>query len=81
MAGTFKEIQLPVHGICVTVYLDGSGTISSELGTGSDQSDKAIVDTIESLVLALACAGVDIASPEFVAGLSSGIESVSNKWF
>ncbi len=84
MSTITKEIQLPVHGICVTLFSDGSGKIGSDLWDGIDPEDeevfKAVVDTIESLVLALACAGVDIQSKKFISGLETAIESVSNKW-
>lgn len=84
MSTITKEIQLPVHGICVTLFSDGSGKIGPDLWAGIDPEDeevfKAVIDTIESLVLALACAGIDIQSNEFVSGLEAAVESVSNKW-
>ena len=49
---------------------DGMGEIESVLGTDFDQ--------VESVVLALAFAGVDIGTPEFNEGINSAINSICN---
>lgn len=54
------------------------GTINSDL-KGSDRLCQAAMDAIESLVLAHACAGVDVASPDYVEGIETAVEACMNK--
>lgn len=76
-----KTIKTNVFGI--TVYLDeaGGGKIESDLKDESDndnvQYDSAI-DAVESLILAHACAGIDITSPAYLEGVETTIETISN---
>ena len=37
------------------------------------------VNAIESLVLAHACAGIDIESPAYIEGIETAVEAVANK--
>jgi hypothetical protein len=37
------------------------------------------VNAIESLVLAHACAGIDIESPAYIEGIETAVEAISNK--
>jgi len=46
----------------------------------SNDVPEAIVDVIESLVLAHACAGIDVASPAYVEGLRSSLEAIANHY-
>lgn len=74
-------ITLTIPPTTITVALDGEGggTITSDLDTDRDNAIwTAAVDTLESLVLAHACAGVNIASDAYTSGLSSAIEAISN---
>ena len=41
---------------------------------------EACVDGVESLLLALACAGVDVESKQFKAGLESALDAIANKF-
>jgi hypothetical protein len=69
-----KTIQLPCYGIVVKTRY-GSGTISSNLTEDSpdDAEWQSGVDAIECLVLAHACAGVDIEAPAYVEGIRNAV--------
>jgi hypothetical protein len=78
-----KEFNLP-YGIVVLVK-DGSGTITSvDLKTQyhdkEDELYNAAMDGIESLILAHACAGVDIESPEYIEGVKTAVEACANNY-
>jgi hypothetical protein len=60
-----------------------AGRITSNLHHGDpggedDSVSKAIIDGIESLILAHACAGVDIRAPAYIAGIETAVEAASN---
>ena len=79
-----KEIKLPCYGIIVNVE-NGSGSITStDLQTEhQDEEDElynAAMDGIESLILAHACAGVDITTPEYVEGIKTAVEASANNF-
>ena len=83
-----RQIRLPCFGI--TVHLDrecnaGSrarGTITSQLrepGRGTlVRAFNAAIDGLEALILAHACAGVDIASPAYVEGIETAVDAIGN---
>lgn len=83
-----KTIETNVFGI--TVFLDDPGTdgvaagrIVSELRDGSDDPNVryiAAVDALESLILAHACAGVDIVSPAYLEGVEAAVEAINNHY-
>lgn len=83
-----KEIRLPVGDIAI--FLDdansdgtySSGSISSSLKDDADDATEynAAIDGIESLILALACAGVDVQSEAFIAGLTSAEQAIGNNF-
>lgn len=76
-----KVIKLPVFGIVVKVNGDpyGYGTIKSELHQENPTSaiESAMysfaMDALESIILAHACAGVDISSPAYVEGIETAV--------
>ena len=86
-------ISLPAYGIEVTVN-EGCGSITSDLKETApypspENEDEAaendeviefnlITDGIESLILGLACAGVDIDSPAFLEGIESAVQCAAN---
>ena len=72
-------ITLPCFGI--TVELTGNaGKITSDLKGDSDNPElTAAMDAIESLILAHACAGVDVASPAYLQGIETAVETCWNK--
>lgn len=82
------EILLPCFGIEMYTYQspDGvGGTIVSDLDPVGleDEGEEvlaAVFDAVESLVLALACAGHDVTSPSFVEGLETAVECLTNTY-
>jgi hypothetical protein len=65
------------HTITVTLDGEGGGRVSSNLLPGDPCCDeRASVDAIESVVLAHACAGVEIDTPRYKAGLEGAIDSL-----
>ena len=72
-------ITLPCFGIIIEV-LDNAGKIASHLkGDGDSPELTAATDAIESMILAHACAGVDVASPAYVEGIETTVETCWNK--
>jgi len=81
-----KIINLPVYGIVVELFPDiNAGGISS---TGlktihNDEGDElynAAMDGIESMILAHACAGVDISSPKYLEGIETAVNACANNF-
>ena len=82
-----RKIQLPCHGITLTLAREndveepGSGTIVSDLHTAKTAANRqynAAVDGLESLILAHACAGVNVESPAYVEGIETAVDAVAN---
>lgn len=72
-------ITLPCFLIVITLT-DKSGKITSDLkGDGDNPQLTAAMDAIESLILAHACAGVDVASSAYVEGTETAVETCWNK--
>ncbi len=80
-----KTIRLPCFDIVVRLdQSDDSGTITSNLhegdtGSEDDSEYDAAIDGIESLILAHACAGVDIATWAYIEGIETAMGTVSNR--
>ena len=77
-----KTIKLPVYGIVVKIRKLGLGTISSDLKEECDKNEDveliAALDAIESIVLAHACSGVDVSTPQYVEGIKTSVETIFN---
>jgi hypothetical protein len=84
-----KTIEIRAGSDTITLQLDGrgGGTSSSTLHiTEADEdfvadyqtSYNSAIDGLESLVLAHACAGVDVEDPRYVAGIAAALEAISN---
>jgi len=81
-----KTYTIPLYGITVHVGDNGSGTINSGLkevliGSEPSESDFEIhgaVQALESLILAHACAGLDISTPAYVTGIETCLEALAN---
>lgn len=75
-----KEIKLPSYGIEVCISGDGAtGSIKSDLhdkGVGKDYNHA--IDGLESLILAHACAGIDIESPAYLEGIETAVDAITN---
>ena len=83
-----RTIRLPCFGVTIrldrnnTVQTSGAGTIASDLkvsgNTAVDREYSAAIDGLESLILAHACAGVDVKSPAYVEGIETAVEAIAN---
>jgi hypothetical protein len=83
-----RKIQLPCYGITVTLAREngveepGSGSIVSDLRepkNAANRQHNAAVDGLESLILAHACAGVDVESPAYVEGVETAVDAIANR--
>lgn len=88
-----KTIRLPVYNIVVQLSAEGSGVITSDLHEeldedieGGSEEDtnhdryEAAIDGIESLILAHACAGIDIESPAYLEGIETAIYAIDHAY-
>jgi hypothetical protein len=77
-----KTIKLPCFGIVVQYdSFHGGGTITSGLREDSQETNMTLeggIDAIEALILAQACAGIDIESPAYIESLKTAIEAILN---
>lgn len=84
--GVLREIRLPCHGIVVRIDTNGCGSVESQLEQADTESlddaelagFKGCMAGIESLILACACAGVDIETPAFIEAVESAAEAGAN---
>jgi hypothetical protein len=61
------------------VVSDGAGRMHSEITReGDDDAYDLMLDGIESLVLAHACAGVNVEDTEYMEGLNTALEAIAN---
>jgi hypothetical protein len=77
-------IELPIFGIVVTL-IDGGGSITTtELQTEHhDEEDElynAAMDGIESMILAHACAGIDITTPAYIIGIKDAVNACAHNY-
>jgi hypothetical protein len=59
----------------------GGGSIVSDLHepeTAANRQYNAAIDGLESLILAHACAGVDVQSPAYVEGIETAVDAIAN---
>jgi len=83
-----RIIRLPCFGIEIRLIRKdspkepGEGTITSDLrGTGDVIESlryNAAIDSLESLILAHACAGIDVESLAYVEGIETAVEAIAN---
>jgi hypothetical protein len=87
MNPTDRTIRLPCYGITITLVREngadkpGSGVIASDLRAGQGAADRqynAAIDGLEALILAHACAGVDVKSPAYIEGIETAVEAIAN---
>lgn len=57
-----------------------SGNVTSSLHTSEDEDEEfnAAMDAVESMVLAHACAGIDVTDPRYVEGVRTCIDACAN---
>ena len=80
-----KTFNLGIYDIVVNVYEIGGGSISSSLNDGERDGEnyleyEAAVNTIESMILAHACAGIPIDSPAYIEGIETAINTITNEY-
>jgi hypothetical protein len=83
-------IRLSCFGIEVALDGKGAGTIKSDLIDDADLENPkdavdvteytAAVNAIESLILAHACAGIDISSLAYIEGIETAVDKVLNEY-
>jgi hypothetical protein len=81
------RISFDDHHIEIVLDGAGGGTIHTnlkDLEAAEDGDDDAIeynlgIDGLESLLLAHACAGVNVEDPKYLAGIEAAIEAVYNQ--
>ena len=58
-----------------------SGSVASSLHSSDADDDlfNTAIDAVESMVLAHACAGIDVTAPRYVEGIRTCVESCANK--
>jgi len=87
-----KVIKLDSFHIVITLDGKGGGTITSDIRGGREDNPEgyldnddlrydASCDALESLVLAHACAGIDVNSPAYLEGLEVAVETITNKFY
>ena len=84
-----KKVEIRVGSDTISLQLDGrgGGTSSStlhiteadeEFGAEYQASYNSAIDGLESLVLAHACAGINVEDHRYVAGIAAALEAISN---
>lgn len=79
-----RTIGLPCYNMRITLFEGGGGELTSDLGDGHldpecDSDVQMLLDGIESMVLAHACAGVDVGSPAYINGIESAVDAAHNR--
>jgi len=81
-----REIKLDVYGIVVSLTGNGGGSIVTELHEIADDVEdteevvifNTAMDALESMILAHACAGIDITAPAYLEGIETAVQSCAN---
>lgn len=75
-----KTYNLPIHNIRIHVSDDGSGSIFSDLASPlvlrGEEEMCAALNTLESVILAHACAGIDVSSQAYIKGIEVAVDAV-----
>lgn len=77
MITTTYKLPKPFN-VTVTVHEDGAGVITSSLEKDGIFTENE-TDVVESLILAHACAGIDVSSPQYVEGLTTLADTLANQ--
>jgi hypothetical protein len=82
-----RKIKLPCYGITLTLAREngveepGSGSIVSDLREpkrAANRQYNAAIDGLEALILAHACAGVDVETPAYIEGVETAVDAIAN---
>lgn len=73
-----KTIKLPCFNITITIN-NGAGKITSDLYSySSSKPYRKAIDVMESLILAHACAGIDVGSNAYIQGIEVVFDKIAN---
>jgi hypothetical protein len=77
------NMNLPAFGIKIELIGpkgQAFGTLSSAMHENGESPElKASIDGIERLILAHACAGVDVMSPAYIEGIETSVLTIMNQ--
>lgn len=75
-----KTIELPIYGIIVEIdEANSCGSIKSNLKENNRNTRfNAAIDMLESLILAHACAGINIESRGYIIGIETAVDALCN---
>ena len=82
-----KQIKLETNDFIILIELSGNagisvaGNISSNLRLSDDNCNSEwnrSIDALESLILAHACAGLDVSSDQYIKGIETSLEAIAN---
>ena len=82
------EIRLPCYGITIrldrepTSDMSSCGRITSNLKDATNAAARlsnAAIDGLESLILAHACAGIDVTLPAYIEGIETAVAAIENQ--
>jgi len=65
---------------CAPWAVNAGGTVESNLKIGNDSYYDAAIDGVESLLLSLACAGVDLSTPPVKAAVQTTLDAIGNHY-
>jgi hypothetical protein len=78
-------IELPCFGIRIFLKWDKDvadsmqGTIESDLHDGNEHNRyNAMIDVIESIILAHCIAGINVESPAYIEGIETAVNAIEN---
>lgn len=82
-----KVLEMPINKIVIVLDEDGGGTITSDLLPPDgdeeildDSEYVAACDVVESMILAHACAGIDVLNPQYVQGVEVALEKIFDEY-
>lgn len=84
-----KRIILPVFDITVDIDIEnGSGIVTSSLGKEQEDNEDwdeknlyfGMINTLHSMILSCACAGIDIESPKFLEAIETTANAIENQF-
>lgn len=80
-----RKFELSYFGIVIEVFDDGAGAIHTPLTDDrpeewEDDPFHVAVDTVLSLALFHACAGIDVSDSAYEKGLEAALMAISSRW-
>jgi len=85
-----KVIKLPCYGIVITLSEESEDRMGGEITSDllldeeenvcgfEDNGPYDMINAIESLILAHACAGIDVTTPAYIEGIETAVEKINN---